>query len=98
MRTQEERSGSLEDSEDAGLDVGWASDGCQSYPSDVMFVDTHVSRSGLLHTFVGARLQRQSSTNMSLFLKVVLILQERKCLGCVINRVSGSRARERMNK
>lgn len=50
MRTQE-RSGSLEDSEDAGLDAGWASDGCHSYRSDVMFVDTRVSRSSLLPTF-----------------------------------------------
>jgi len=60
MRTQEEKSGSLEDSQDACRDAGWASDECHSSPSDVMFVDIHVS------TFVGARLQRQSSTNMSL--------------------------------
>lgn len=44
MRIQEEKSGSLEDSQDAGLDAGWASDECHSSPSDVMFVDTGVSR------------------------------------------------------
>lgn len=77
---------------------GWASDGCHSYPSDVMFVDTHVSRSGRLPTFVGARLQCQSSANMSLFLKVVLILQERKCFGCMINRVLGKKENELLLK
>lgn len=95
MRTQEGRSGSQEDGEDTGLDAGWASDECHSYLSDVMFVDTCVPRLGLLLTFVGARLQHQSSANS--FLKVVLVLQERKCLGCVINKVLDSRARRGLN-
>lgn len=56
MRTQEGRSGSQEDSEDACLDAGWASDEGHSYLSDVMIVDTHVASLGLLLTFVGARL------------------------------------------